>query len=63
MNEGHKVAYFDVYKNIDGEITILDTRLHFADSVSFDECMAEKLCKAIMKVAKEIREEEGDEEK
>lgn len=49
----NKVGYFDVFVNQRKEISILDTKE--GDVVSVDEIMAEKLCKAIMKVANEIR--------
>lgn len=50
-----KISFLEVFENQTGEITIYDNWLE--DGISFDECMAEKLCKAIMEVAKEIREE------
>lgn len=52
----NKVGSLDVFVNKLGDIVIVDTSSEYAFSgIAFDECMAEKLCKAIMKVANEIR--------
>jgi len=55
-NFTNKVGYFDIFANKHGEISILDTKS--GDVVSVDEIMAEKMCLAILKVAKEIREDQ-----
>lgn len=52
----NKVGSLDVYENENGDIVINDIDSDW-DIVAFDEALAEKLCKAIMKVAKEIRKE------
>lgn len=49
-----KVGYLEVFVNKKNEISVYDNEADFA--VSFDECMAEKLCRIILEVAKEIRE-------
>lgn len=51
----YKIGYLEIFENLNGEIAINDT--YFEQAVSFDECMAEKICKSIMKVAQEIRQE------
>lgn len=51
---GKKCCNFDIFENELGGITIYDAWLD--GGVSFDECMAEKICKYIIEVAKEIRE-------
>lgn len=56
-NFTNKVGDLDVYENISHDIVINNTGMDW-EIVSFDECMAEKLCKAIMKVAKEIRDKQ-----
>lgn len=53
----NKVASLDVFENINNEIVIKDTAADWG-AVAFDECLAEKLCRMIMKVAKKIREEQ-----
>lgn len=50
-----KVENLEVFENELGEIVVLDNDDDYS-VVSFDECMAEKLCKFIMEVANEIRE-------
>lgn len=49
-----KVGNLEVFENKAGNITILDNDNDWA-SIEIDECMAEKLCKFILEVAKEIR--------
>lgn len=49
-----KVGYLEVFVNKKNEISVYDNIDDFA--ISFDECMAEKLCRIILEVAKEIRE-------
>lgn len=51
----NKVASLDVFENKNGDIVINDTVNDLA-AVAFDEVLAERLCEAIMKVAKQIRE-------
>lgn len=51
-----KVASLEVYQNINRDIIINDTNEEYG-CIVLDECMAEKLCKYILEVAKEIREE------
>lgn len=56
MEYSNKVGSLDVFVNKLGDIVIVDTNNEYAFSgIAFDECMAEKLCKTIMKVANEIR--------
>ena len=55
-----KIAYLDVFENTQNNIVIQDIDSGFV--VAFDECMAEKLCKAIMKTAKQIREHQNENE-
>lgn len=54
----YRVGTLEIFENRNGDITIHDI---FTDwgLVAFDECMAEKICKHIMAVAKEIREVEN----
>ena len=56
----NKVGKLDVYENTNGDIVINDTAEEngniIVPVIAFDEAFAEKLCKAIMKVAKQIRE-------
>ena len=47
----------EVFVNDIGSITIKDDDDSF---VVFDECCAEKVCKFIMEVAKEIREQNNE---
>lgn len=51
----NKVGSLDVFENEMGDISIVDIDDDYS-AIGFDECMAEKLCQAIMKVAKQIRE-------
>ena len=51
----YKICNLEVFENQAGNITILDTDNDWA-VIELDECMAEKICKAIMQVAKAIRE-------
>lgn len=51
----HKIAYIEVFENKAGNVTINDTYAQMA--IEIDECMAEKLCRAILDVANQIREE------
>ena len=53
-----KVGNLEVFENELGDIVILDNDDDYS-VVSFDECMAEKLCKFIMEVAKEKRVREN----
>lgn len=50
----NKIAYIEVFENQGGNITIHDIYAEMA--VEIDECMAEKLCRAILNTAKQIRE-------
>lgn len=54
----YKICNLEVFENQAGNITILDTDNDWA-AIELDECMAEKLCKAIIEVAKKIREREN----
>lgn len=51
-----KVGTIEVFGNTRGNIVIAETgnEWNFA-AIEIDECMAEKLCKFILEVAKEIR--------
>lgn len=51
-----KVCNLEIYENMDHDIVINDNTEQHA-GVVFDECMAEKLCRLIMEVATEIREQ------
>lgn len=51
-----KVGHLEIYINKNNEVIIFDNDLE--NAVCFDECMAEKLCRMILDVAKEIREAE-----
>lgn len=56
------VGNIRIYRNKENEICIMDDLSMCKDEpeiLSFDECMAEKICKHIMEVAKEIRKFEG----
>lgn len=57
----YKICNLEVFENQVGNISILDNDNDWA-VVELDECMAEKLCKAIMQVAKEIRERQNENE-
>ena len=57
----HKICNLEVFENQAGNITILDEDNDWT-VVELDECMAEKLCKAIMEVANEIRERQNENE-
>lgn len=52
----YKICNLEVFENQAGNISILDNDNDWA-VIELDECMAEKICKAIMQIAKEIREE------
>lgn len=56
-----KICNLEVFENQVGNITILDEDNDWT-VVELDECMAEKLCKAIMEVANEIRERQNENE-
>lgn len=62
MTNDKIVGNIRIYRNRYNEISIMDDFSTFADIsqdiVSFDECMAEKVCKYILAIAKEIREDE-----
>lgn len=51
----YRICNLEVFENELGNISILDNDNDYT-VVELDECMAEKLCKAIMEVAKDIRE-------
>ena len=57
----YKICNLEVFENQVGNISILDNDNDWA-VVELDECMADKLCKAIMQVAKEIRERQNENE-
>ena len=57
----NKVGSLDVFENERGYIVIVDRDDDWT-AIEFDECMAEKLCKAIMKAAKGIREYQNENE-
>lgn len=57
----YKICNLEVFENQVGNISILDNDNDWA-VVELDECMAEKLCKAIMQVANEIRERQNENE-
>lgn len=50
-----KVGHLEVCINKFNEVLIFDNEADFG--ITFDECMAEKLCRKILEVAKEIRED------
>lgn len=54
----YKVGNLEIFENKLGDIAIHDKTTDWG-LVAFDECMAEKLCKCIMAVAKEMREVEN----
>lgn len=51
----YKICNLEVFENKAGNISILDNDNDWS-VIELDECMAEKLCKAILNVAKQIRE-------
>ena len=53
------VGNLRVFRNNANEISIMDDTYYDSGIITLDECMAEKLCKHIMAVAKEIREVEN----
>ena len=54
-----KIGSIEVFENQAGNITILDNDNDWA-AIEIDECMAEKICKYILEVAKEIREYQNE---
>lgn len=57
------VGNIRIYRNIENGISIMDDFSMYTnepDIISFDECMAEKICKYILEVAKEIREHQNE---
>lgn len=58
------VGNIRVYRTIANAIGIMDDFSMYTqngpDIISFDECMAEKICKYILEVAKEIREYQNE---
>lgn len=54
-----KIAHLEVFINTQGEVVIADKNTDWG-VISFDECMAEKLCKAIMETAQTIRSSENE---
>jgi len=56
------VGNIRIYRNAVNEISIMDDISMYTEPeiISFDECMAEKICKHIMEVAKEIREYQNE---
>ena len=54
-----KVGSLDVFENNRGNIAIVD-RDNDWSVIEIDECMAEKVCKHILEVAKEIREHQNE---
>ena len=56
-----KIGSIEVFENQAGNITILDNDNDWA-AIAIDECMAEKLCRHILAVAKEIRERQNENE-
>lgn len=54
-----KIAHLEVFINTQDEVVIVDKNTNWG-VISFDECMAEKLCKAIMETAQTIRSSENE---